>query len=247
MGGASPRPAMRRLLRGRQRARGRGCCIQGIRSLEPLGPKLPIRAMRVPRRPAIDGGGLVPARESTRSTWNACGGLSGLPSVDDRQTFTRRGSAVVPPTSCKRVRGAARWSPWPTRTKSRRRLTARREDFLGDSPGAISRAARRRAMLALERVTSARAASGGALTRTLVEVELLAMWVRAQQGGGIRTPRRKRLEIAKEAGGGGGSTWNVYGDVWPKAGDVPGGHATGGRIADQRRTLEATTGARIPA
>jgi hypothetical protein len=247
MGGASPRPAMRRLLRGRQRARGRGCCIQGIRSLEPLGPKLPIRAMRVPRRRPIEGGSPVPACESTRSTWNACGGLGGLPSVDDRRRFARRGSALaVPAASCKRVRGAARWSPWPTRTKSRRRLTARREDFLGDSPGAISRAARRRAMPALERVTSALAASGGVFTRTLVEVELLAMWVRAQQGGGIRTPRRRRLEIAREAGGG-RSTWNVYGDVRPKAGDVRGGRARGGRIADQRRTLEATTGARIPA
>jgi len=83
--------------------------------------------------------------------------------------------------------------------------------------------------------------------RAHVGAELFAIWVRPQQGEGIRTPRPKRLEIAGEAGGGGRSTWNVSGDVWPKAGGARGADARGNRIADQRRTLEATAGRRRPA
>jgi hypothetical protein len=83
--------------------------------------------------------------------------------------------------------------------------------------------------------------------RARVEVELLAMRARARQGDGIRTPRPKRLKVAREAGGGGRSTWNVCGDVWPKAGDIPRRHARGGRIAGQPGRTKTTVGPRIPA
>jgi hypothetical protein len=126
------------------------------------------------------------------------------------------------------------------------RLRARREDLLARSRGAFSSAARRLVVRVLERVASPRAVRGGVL-RAHVGAELFAIWVRPQQGEGIRTPRPKRLEIAGEAGGGGRSTWNVSGDVWPKAGGARGADARGNRIADQRRTLEATAGRRRPA
>ena len=141
MGGASPRPPTRELLQGRQRTRSRGHCLKGIQSLEALGPNLSIPFMRAT---ATRDGRLRfgAGRERTRSTWNACGGVSGLRSVDDRQRSARRGAAVaVPPTSRKRVRGAARRSPWPTETESRR-LTAACEDLPGGSRRAISSAAR---------------------------------------------------------------------------------------------------------
>jgi hypothetical protein len=81
-----------------------------------------------------------------------------------------------------------------------------------------------------------------------VDVELVATGVNAPQGEGVTKPGREGLDsFAKEAGGAGRSTWNVYGDVWPKARDVPGRHATGGRISDQRETMKATAGPRIPA
>jgi hypothetical protein len=247
MGGASPRPRMHKPPLGRQRPWSRERCIRGVWSVEPVGPNLPVPFMRAPRQPAIRGCGSVPGRKRTRSTWNACRGLGGLPSVDDRQRFARRGAAVAaPPTSGKRVRGATRWSPWSTETKTRA-LTAPREDLLAGNRGAISSAARHLAMPALERVGSPRAAHGGVCARARVEVELPAMRVRAQQGEGICTPRPRRPEIAREAGGGGRSTWNVSGDVWLEAGDVPGDRARGGRIADQRGTVEATAGPRISA
>ena len=247
MGGASPRPRMHKPPLGRQRPWSRERCIRGVWSVEPVGPNLPVPFMRAPRQPAIRGCGSVPGRKRTRSTWNACRGLGGLPSVDDRQRFARRGAAVAaPPTSGKRVRGATRWSPWSTETKTRA-LTAPREDLLAGNRGAISSAARHLAMPALERVGSPRAAHGGVCARARVEVELPAMRVRAQQGEGICTPRPRRPEIAREAGGGGRSTWNVSGDVWLEAGDVLGDRARGGRIADQRGTVEATAGPRISA
>jgi hypothetical protein len=86
------------------------------------------------------------------------------------------------------------------------------------------------------------------LTTTHVEVELPAMRVRAQEADGITAPRPRWLESAREASSGGGrSTWNVYGDGRPKAGDVRRGDAKGGRTSDQRKTVEATAGPRIPA
>ena len=247
MGGASPRPPMRRPLQGRQLAQRRERCIQGIRSLEPPTPILPIPSMRAPRQPTIEGSGSVPRRESTRSTWNACGGLTGLPSMGNRERFARgRAAAAAPRTSCKRVRGAARWRRWPVAAKSPR-LTARREELLVGGRGAFGGAVRRRVVPVLERVASPRGVRRGVLTGAHVEAELPAMWQRAQQGDGARTPRPTRLEIAREAGGGGRSTWNVSGDVWPKAGGARGADARGSRIADQRRTLEATAGRRRPA
>lgn len=246
MGGASVRPPNRRPLQGRQPARRRERCIQGIRSLEPLGPSLPIRSMRAPRQPAVEAGGSVPGRGSTRSTWNASGGLSELPPVGDWQRFAGGEAAVaMPPTSCKRARGAARWSPLPTGAKSRRQ-TAPREDLRARSRGAIGSACHL-AMSVLERVASPRVVHDGVFTRPHVEAELPAMRVRARQVHGIRTPRPRGLEIAGEAGAGGRSTWNVYGDVRPKAGDVPRGDAKTGRISDRRKTVEATAGPRIPA
>ena len=247
MGGASPRPPMRRPQQGRQRAQRRERRIQGIRSAEPPTPILPIPCMRAPRQPTIGGSSSVPRRESTRSTWNACGGLSGLPSMDDRERVPRdSAAAAVPRTSCKRVRGAARWRPLPVGAKSRR-LTARREDLLADSRGTYSSAGRRLVVPVLEHVASPPAVRRGVLTGAHVEAELFAVWVRPQQGEGIRTPRPKRLEIARKAGGGGRSTWNVSGQVWPKPGAAGGGHARAGRIADQRRTMEATADPRMPA
>jgi hypothetical protein len=247
MDGASPRPPTRRRLQGRQQARLRGRFIQGIRSLGPLGSNFSIPYMRAPRQPTIEGSSSVPSRESTRSTWNASGGLSGLPLLGDRQRFARGGAAVAePPRSCKRVRGAARWSPWPTRAK-RRRQTAAREDLSARSHGVIGSAGSGLATPVLERLASPRWVRRRVVARAHVEVGLLAMRVCPQQAGGIGRPRPRWLEIAREAGGGGRSTWNIHGDARPKAGDVPRGHAVGSRISDQRKTLETAAGPRIPA
>jgi len=247
MGGASPRPPMRRPLQGRRQAQRRERCIQGIRSLGPPTSILPIPCMRAPRQLTIEGSSSVPRRESTRSTWNACGGLTGLRSMGNRGRFASgRAAAAVPRTSCKRVRGAVRRRPWPVGAKSPR-LTARREELPVGSRGAFSGAVRRLVVPVLERVASPRGAPRGVLTGAHVGAELPAMWQRAQQGDGARTPGPTRLEIAREAGGGGRSTWNVSGDVWPKAGAAGGGHARAGRIADPRRSIEARAGARIPA
>ena len=183
MGGASPRPPTRGPPHGRQGPWSRERCIQGIRSLEPLGPKLPIPFMRAPRQPAIEGGVSVPDRESTGSTWNACGGLNGSPSVDDRQRFVRRGAAVaVPPASCKRLRGAARWSPWPSETKGRP-LTAPRKELLAGRRGAINGTARRPAMPALGLVAWPHAIHG----RSVYEG---ACRGRAPCDAGVRAARR---------------------------------------------------------
>jgi hypothetical protein len=101
-------------------------------------------------------------------------------------------------------------------------------------------------MPVLEGVASPRAVYDGVFTRGYVEVQL-AMGECTQQGEGMSTPRSKRLGIAKEAAGGWGSTWNVYGDVGPKAGDVRRGYAIGGRIRDLPKTTEPTPAPGIPA
>ena len=231
MGGASPRPPMRRPLQGRRQAQRRERCIQGIRSLGPPTSILPIPCMRAPRQLTIEGSSSVPRRESTRSTWNACGGLTGLRSMGNRERFARG--------------RAARWRPRPVGAKSPRRR-ARREYLLAGSRGAFSSAACRLVPV-LERVASRRAVRRGVLTGAHVGAELFAIWVRPQQGEGIRTPRPKRLHSARGADAGRRSTWNVSGDVWPKAGGARGADARGSRIADQRRTLEATGGRGGPA
>jgi hypothetical protein len=247
MSGASPRPPRRRLLRGQRQARRCGRSVQGIRSLEPPARNRPIPVMRAPRQPAMEGGGSVRGRGRIGSTWNACGPLSGLSSADDRQRFARRdAAATASPASCKRVRGAARRSPWPAGAKGRR-LRTPREDLLARSRSVVRSAARPPAMPVLEGVVSPRAVHGGAFARAHVEVELLATRVRAQQGECVSTPHARLLGIASDVRGGARSTWNVYGDVWPRAGDIPRGHALGGRISGQRKTVEAAAGPRIPA
>lgn len=202
MDGASPRPPTRRPLQGRQQARLHGRFIQGIRSLGPLGSNFSIPCMRAPRQPTIEGSSSVPSRESTRSTWNASGSLSGLRPVGDRQRFARVMQAAA-------RRGSVERLVYPSKQPTADGPMQRPPSW---QPGCDRR----------------RVPSGDAGTGTCCFDARSTRWSvyeDARRGGapcdasaraGRRLHEHVSLQAARdreEAGGGGRSTWNVRDDV----------------------------------